>query len=101
MARVLLAWLGFADVKAARRDASGGSGPIAQAVAIRTFDHVVLLDNFQKSDAELYQAWLTKKIHAEVVLRDHALAYPTHYGDIYRAVVSTVAWVLEKYEVQA
>lgn len=97
MARVLLAWLGFADIKAARGDPSGGSGPIAQAVAARTFDHVVLLDNMPKSDTELYQGVAEERIQAEVVLRDHALAHPTHYGDIHRVVVSTVAWVLEKY----
>jgi DNA-binding NtrC family response regulator len=97
MARVLLAWLGLTDLKAARGEASAGAGPIAQALDAREFDQVVLLNNLPAAEAEILGGWLKKRTKVEVVLHQHTLAYPTHYGDIYRAVIDTVAWVLEEY----
>ncbi len=51
MARVLIAWIGKTDLKAS----SGADvGPIGQAVAARTFDHIVLLNNMPKDEAAEY-----------------------------------------------
>lgn len=94
MARVLLAWIGLADLKGAESD---GSGPIAQALAERPFDHVVLLNNFPDERVAPYEKWLKKKTKATVAVHRYALSSPTHYGDIYNAVVLAVAWALDAY----
>ena len=94
MARVLLAWIGLTDLKAAE---GGGAGPIAEALAARKFDQVVLLNNFPKEQINPYVRWLAKQTDAEVVVQQHVLSSPTDHADIYRAVSSTVAWTLEKH----
>lgn len=97
MASVLLAWVGMADLKAADLDAVGSLGPIGQAATARTFDHVVLLNNQPKEKVAPFEAWLKKKTKASVAVRFFQLSSPTHYGDIYNAVISAVAWTHEKY----
>ncbi|MCC6651672.1 MAG: sigma 54-interacting transcriptional regulator [Candidatus Eisenbacteria bacterium] len=94
MARVLLAWIGLTDLKAAE---GGGAGPIAEALAARKFDQVVLLNNFPKEQINPYVRWVAKQTDAEVVVQQHVLSSPTDHADIYRAVSSTVAWTLEKH----
>jgi transcriptional regulator with PAS, ATPase and Fis domain len=94
MPRVLLAWIGLTDLKAID---AGGSGPIAQALASRDFDHVVLLNNMTDERVGPYERWLKKRTGATVVVRQCALTSPTHYRDIYAAVVDAVAWTREKH----
>ena len=97
MARVLLAWIGKADLRAAESDVSGELGPIAQALAERDFEHVVLLNDLPEERAAGFERWLKKKTRAALVVRQYPLSSPTHYGDIYNAVTAAVAWALEKY----
>ena len=94
MPHVLLAWIGHADVKGAESD---GTGPIAQALVARAFDHVVLLHNFAAERVTPFERWLRKQTKATVALRSFTLSSPTHYGDIYNAVVVAVPWALEEY----
>ncbi|MDI3289757.1 sigma 54-interacting transcriptional regulator [Polyangium sp. 15x6] len=97
MPRVLLAWIGKTDIKAATGDASAGDSPIAQAVAARAFDHVVLLNNYRTEEAALFERWLEKKAKVNVVVRQETLSSPTNHADIYRAVTGAVPWVLAEY----
>jgi transcriptional regulator with PAS, ATPase and Fis domain len=97
MGRVLLAWIGTADVKAGSGESSAGLGPIAQALASREFDHVVLLNNMAEDRLGDFERWVKKKTKATVIIRYYPLSSPTHYGDIYNAVTAAVAWTLEKY----
>ncbi len=97
MARILLAWIGKADLKAASGDDAGGDGPIAQALAARAFDHVVLLNNYRAEDVPPFERWIRKKTKASVVLRKETLASPTHCADIYRAVTPSIPWALKEY----
>jgi hypothetical protein len=97
MARVLLAWIGQTDIKAAKGDALVGDGPIAQALAARGFDHVVLLNNYPAAEAALFERWIEKKAKASIVVRQEKLSSPTHHADIYRAVTGAVPWVLAEY----
>lgn len=94
MSRVLLAWIGLADLKGAESD---GSGPIAQALADLAFDHAVLLNDLPEDRVAPFETWLKKKTKASVAVRKYALSSPTHYGDIYNAVTAAVAWTLEKF----
>ncbi|WP_437915559.1 sigma-54 dependent transcriptional regulator [Sorangium sp. So ce302] len=97
MARVLLAWIGKTDLRAASGDAAVGAGPIAHAVAERGFDHLVLLNNHPGEEVAPFTRWLRKKTKASIVLRQETLSTPTHHADIYRAVMEAVAWSIEQY----
>jgi transcriptional regulator with PAS, ATPase and Fis domain len=97
MARVLLSWIGKADLNAAAGDAAGELGPIGQALASRTFDHVVLLNDMPADNVSGFDRWLKKKTKGAIVVRQYPLSSPTHYGDIYGAVTQAIAWTLEKY----
>ncbi len=97
MDRVLLAWIGLADLKGAESDGETGAGPISQAVTSREFDHVVLLNNMPEDRVAGFERWLRRKTRATLVVRQYALSSPTHYGDIYNAVMLAVAWTLQEY----
>ncbi len=97
MPGVLLCWIGRKDIEAAKGDAAVGLGPIAQAVVSREYERVVLLNNYPKVEAAVFEAWLGKKTSAHLVVRQETLSSPTHYGDIYRAVTGALAWAQEKY----
>ena len=68
MARVLLAWLGNTDLKAAAGELVG-DGPIAQALQARQFDQLVLLDDQKAGLGEGYAAWVRKKCGTAIHLR--------------------------------
>ena len=51
--KLLLAWLGNADLKASVSDGGDGVGPIAQAVAAKPFDRIVLLANQPRSGVDM------------------------------------------------
>ncbi len=97
MARVLLAWIGKTDIRAASGDALAGDGPIAQAVSSREYDRVVLLNNYRSDEVDPFQCWLAQKTRATVVIRHEPLSSPTNHADIYRAVISSVTWTLAEY----
>ena len=97
MTRILVTWFGATDLKAARGEGSGlGLGPVAQALAARTFDQVVLLTNYDKTDVALFEAWLKEKTKASIAVRSEKLRSPTDFGDIYKAVAKTVDGVRAK-----
>jgi transcriptional regulator with PAS, ATPase and Fis domain len=94
MARVLLAWIGLADLKGAEGD---GSGPVAQALAGREFDHVLLLNNMPPERIATFERWVKRKVDGTLTIRPCSLSSPTNYGDIYNAVIQAVAWILQKH----
>ncbi|MCC6525912.1 MAG: sigma 54-interacting transcriptional regulator [Polyangiaceae bacterium] len=96
MARVLLAWIGKTDLVGASREGEG-SGPIARALAERSFDHAVLLDNYADEAVAEYERWLKGRTRADIVVRQVALSSPTHHADIYHAVMDAIPWTLDKY----
>ncbi len=100
MSRVLLAWIGTADINASIGEGRGGVGPIANAVEARAFDHVVLLENYLKDGKDKvasFVKWLKARTAAKIVVRSEKLVSPTDHGDIYRAVTMTLAWALGEY----
>lgn len=91
MLRVLIAWVGVSDLQGPSKEATGDVGPIAQALKVREFDRVVLLENFSKPEHQnmlpSYISWLKARTKAEVVERPEALASPTDWGGIYQAAL--------------
>ena len=58
---VLLAWIGHTDLRAADGIPDAGIGPIAQAVAARPFDAVVLLSDHPAESTSRYLEWLKRR----------------------------------------
>jgi len=98
MAKVLLAWVGHADLQAVNGDKGAGDGPIARAVTARSFNEVVLLSSHSKQDSSNYVRWLKKRSPARVQLYRESLSSPTEFGEIYEAVVRVVSDVLKNSE---
>lgn len=87
--KILLAWLGMADVKASD-DGDGLSGPIGQAVAADNYDKLVLLANLQKKVAEKYVGWLNRYSPISIEIISVKLSSPTNFRDIYKAASSAL-----------
>jgi hypothetical protein len=56
--KALICWIGKTDLDASEGIGSAGIGPIAQAVAWRNFDLVMLLSDWSKAKTAKYRAWL-------------------------------------------
>jgi len=54
MKRILICWLGFTDLRAAKDPENVGLGPIAQAVEARNFDEVALISDQPKEATNGY-----------------------------------------------
>jgi len=87
MKKILICWIGFTDLRAAKETDDVGLGPIAQAVTVRQFDEVVLISDQPKSATKAYIAWLKSKSSTQIVLHHEKLSGPTHFGEIYEAAV--------------
>lgn len=97
MTRILLAWIGKTDLRAASGEPLAGDGPIAQALSKLNFDHIVLLNDYSPREAKDFERWLAKKTGATIVVRQEHLSSPTNHADIYRAVISSVTWTIAEY----
>jgi len=95
MYAVLFAWVGNTDLKAAAGDETAGVGPIAQALAAREFDRVVLLNNYGRAAVRGFKHWLTGRTSAKVVIREQKLSNPVNFGGIYSAAREAVEEEIE------
>jgi transcriptional regulator with PAS, ATPase and Fis domain len=92
--RLLLTWVGTADLKAAAANDAANLGPVAQALASLPFDEVHLLSNFTGADVVAYEAWLKARTEAVVSVHAVVLSGPTRHREIYEAVLATCATVV-------
>jgi DNA-binding NtrC family response regulator len=83
MSGVLVAWIGHTDLRAAEGIPEAGVGPIAQAVASRPFDEVVLLSDHPAEFTSRYVEWLKRHGGRDVNATSVALSSPTEFGEIY------------------
>jgi len=88
---ILLCWLGIADLKAASGVDDVGLGPIAQAVSIRSYREVVLLNNWERTKAEKYTVWLQKSAECPFTIKQISLSGPTNFGEIYQAASTVIS----------
>ncbi len=84
MTRILVAWIGRTDLRAASGEIDG-LGPIAQAVTARTFDRVELLHDYGPDKVAGFLDWLAPKSSAKIHAHHRPLERPTDYGAIYQA----------------
>lgn len=90
-ASVLLSWIGRSDLKARRGDDADGPGPIARAVASRSFDRLVLLSNFAEAETASYLARLARRTRARVEGQPVTLTNPANNEEIFRAASTCLA----------
>lgn len=90
MRKLLLSWIGKADLAASQGQARLGVGPVAQAVAARKFDEVVLLTDFPEGEVNAYVAWLKAHTTAKISVRRAKLTGPTNLSEIYPIARATL-----------
>jgi transcriptional regulator with PAS, ATPase and Fis domain len=88
---VLFCWLGMTDLNAASGVNDVGIGPIAQAVTVRSYREVVLLNNWEKASAEKYVTWLQEKTPSRIILQHIELTSPTNFGEIYQTTNTIIS----------
>lgn len=88
--QILLCWLGATDLKAAAGEVDVGLGPVAQAATERTYQEIVLLNNWEKAKAGKYQAWLKERTTSPITIKQVLLSSPTNFGEIYQAATKIV-----------
>lgn len=90
MRKVLVAWIGRADLRAPSESDQVGVGPIAQALDARAFDDVFLLSDYEDKAVQPYVKWLRRRSSVRIEVLEEKLSGPTQFGEIYGAAVRAV-----------
>jgi len=97
VAQILFCWLGATDLKAASGLTDVGLGPVAQAVKAGSYTEVLLLNNWNKADAEAYTDWLQRKTSSQITLKTVELSGPTDFGEIYQASTTAISEKIQEH----
>jgi DNA-binding NtrC family response regulator len=89
--KALVAWIGKTDLRAPTESGSVGAGPVAQALAARAFDEVLLLADSPEHDVAAYLKWLRSRSKAPISVLHEKLTSPMHFGEIHQAAVRAVS----------
>ena len=95
MTNLLISWIGQADLRAPSDGSPTGPGPIAQALAARSYDSAVLINDYPKKDVAPFLEWLRPRVQASVTACYEPLSGPTQFGEIYEAAVRVLTESLE------
>src|SRR5258708_16051460 len=101
--RMLVSWIGNADLGAPDSEDETDIGPIAQALATQHYDRIVLLAAQEAKALRKYEAWLRSKIVKATALLSVErveLTSPTNFDQIYSAVARTLDPILRGFEEQ-
>jgi DNA-binding NtrC family response regulator len=102
--RILVSWIGNADLRAPDAEDKSDVGPIAQAIEARQFDRVLLLADQKKAALRKYEGWLRAKIaskgRVQLNLEHVELTSPTNFDEIYTAVTDTLEKSLREFREQ-
>ena len=96
MKTVLFAWIGITDLRARQGVSDAGLGPIGQAVALNTYETIVLLSDHSKKDTESYRNWVQGKTSSPVECVKAELSGPMHFGEIYEHAIRSIQDFLKK-----
>jgi len=92
--KMLVSWIGNADLRAAEAVSNADLGPVAQVVDARQYNRVLLIADQAPSTLRRYESWLRtgviakRRIHLRIAPVE--LTSPTNFEEIYRAVTSTL-----------
>lgn len=99
--RVLLSWVGRADLRAVDGGDQYGLGPIGQALAQLDFDEVRLLCNYPEPEGHAYLEWIRGRAGGTPVgFRQVFLSSPTDFADIHEAASLACREALEGDDVE-
>lgn len=98
MKKILLAWMGSADLRASDGNQEVGLGPIYAVVKERSYDQIELLSNYPKDKSQRYVKWLGNQTATPIAFHPVTLSSPTHFGEIYEAVVRLIQKLQSKWE---
>lgn len=86
--RVLVSWIGTADLDASERLDRQDVGPVASAIKAAPFDHVWLLANQEEARVARYEFWLTSHTPTDtrVEIERLELRNPANFEEIYEVV---------------
>jgi transcriptional regulator with PAS, ATPase and Fis domain len=89
--KILISWLGIADLKAAgqipsRPDEIIGDGPILGALKTLTFDELHLIHEQEPSKTDAYVNWLSGFVTIKVIPIKCSLRSPIDFGDIHGVI---------------
>ena len=90
MRKVLIAWVGNADLRAPAESERVGVGPIAQAIEARAFDEAFLLSDYDEKAVAAYLKWLRGRSATRIEVVREKLSGPTQFGEIHEAAVRAV-----------
>ena len=94
--RILIAWLGNTDLRAADGDAGVADGPILSGLKGKPFDRAVLLSNYPEKVAAKYARWVQTRTSVQIQLEGVKLRGPTDFEDIFRAATDVLAALTSK-----
>lgn len=89
MSQLLVCWIGATDLKASRGEIKG-DGPIANALAVRSFDEIHFLTDYSKKEIDPYLKWLQEKTDSPLQVHYHKLSSPTDFEQIFQACRKTL-----------
>ncbi len=92
MAKILVSWIGYADLKGGLEDPM--SGPLVSVLKEYRFDNAYLLHNQSPDECDAFTSRLNSEFSTsfEVVKAD--LRSPIHFADIYKALDTTLSQVV-------
>ena len=97
MNKILLAWVGMTDVRAAKGEEGPNLGPIGAAVEKRAYEGIHLLSDLPRGDINLYLKWLRSRTVTPISLHTVSLTNPTAFGEIYEQAVKVIEKVSAQY----
>jgi len=86
--RILVSWIGTADLNAPERGEEGELGPVARAIAAGGYDAIWLLATQSEEQLGKFEAWLRdrRSDSASLRIRRVQLRNPANFEEIYEAV---------------
>jgi transcriptional regulator with PAS, ATPase and Fis domain len=90
MMKMLASWIGTADLRAPELNDETDIGPIAQALAARSFGRVLLLADQDLAEVSNFATWLRARNSPPLDIQNVKLSSPTNFGEIYKAAVSAL-----------
>lgn len=97
MKSILFAWLGKKDIECLTINQNKGLGAIAQAITDRKYSNLALISDFKQEIIDTYITELKRRFQIEIEFFPIHLDSPTNYEEIYKADISVIAKVREKY----
>lgn len=87
---MLVAWIGTADLQAPDLDDDSDVGPIAQALAARSFGRALLLADQPTAQVSKFEAWLSGRASPAIDIQRVKLSSPTNFDEIYKAAIAAL-----------